>query len=151
MYFCLFTYGCFGSLLTAWGLSLFVVSSGYSLQWLLVAEHRLSSSVSVAHWGMWDLPGPGIKPVSLNYQADSLPLDHQGSPSICGCIFKPPHWIFKLLPVSPHCKFPPWYYPWQWSFEHILDSCLRDKSLVVELLGQILTRAAGLYQFPFRL
>ena len=48
----------------AWGLSLFAVSGGYSLQWLLVAEYRLSSSVSVAHWGMWDLPGPGIKPVS---------------------------------------------------------------------------------------
>ena len=29
---------------------------------------------------MWDLPGPGIKPVSSKWQADSLPLTHQGSP-----------------------------------------------------------------------
>ena len=27
-----------------------------------------------------DLPGPGIKPVSPELQADSLPLNHQGSP-----------------------------------------------------------------------
>lgn len=50
--------------------------------------------------------------------------------SICGCIFKPPHWIFKLLPVSPHWKLPPWY-PWQWCFVHMLDSYLRNKCLVV--------------------
>ena len=29
---------------------------------------------------MRDLPGPGIKPTSLHWQADSLPLSHQGSP-----------------------------------------------------------------------
>ena len=33
--------------------------------------------------GMWSLPGPGIKPDSLHCQADSHPVDHQGSP---GCI-----------------------------------------------------------------
>ena len=27
--------------------------------------------------GIWDHPGPGIKPVSLHWQAGSLPLDHQ--------------------------------------------------------------------------
>ena len=34
----------------------------------------------VAH-GMWNLPGPGIKPVSLHWKADSYPLYHQGSPA----------------------------------------------------------------------
>ena len=97
------------------GLSLFVVSGGYSLQYLWLAEAC----------GIFPDQGSNLCPP--HYQADSLPLDHQGSPSICGCIFKPPHWIFKLLPVSPHCKFPLWYYPWQWSFVHILDSCLRNK------------------------
>ena len=29
---------------------------------------------------LWDLPGPGIEPVSLHWQTDSQPLDHQGSP-----------------------------------------------------------------------
>ena len=28
---------------------------------------------------MWDLPGPRTEPVSLTWQADSLPLSHQGS------------------------------------------------------------------------
>ena len=27
----------------------------------------------------WDLPNPGIKPVSPELQADSLPLSHQGN------------------------------------------------------------------------
>ena len=33
-------------------------------------------------WGMWDLPGSGIKPLSpeLNWQVYSLPLSQQGSP-----------------------------------------------------------------------
>jgi len=32
----------------------------------LVAEHRLSGCVTWAYWshGMWDLPEPGIKPMS---------------------------------------------------------------------------------------
>ena len=133
IYFCLFTY------LWLRGLSLFVVSGGYSLQYLWLAEAC----------GIFPDQGSNLCP--SHYQADSLPLDHQGSPSICGCIFKPPHWIFKLLLVSPHCKFPLWYYPSQWSFVHILDSYLRNKPLIVELLGQILTHAPGLYQFPLRL
>ena len=29
---------------------------------------------------MWDLPGPGLEPTSLHWQADSQPLRHQGSP-----------------------------------------------------------------------
>ena len=31
-------------------------------------------------WSMWDLPRPGIKPVSRTLVADSLPLSHLGSP-----------------------------------------------------------------------
>ena len=53
----------------------------------LVVEHRLWStgSVVVVHRaellrGIWDLPGPGIEPVSPAWQADFYPLDHQGSP-----------------------------------------------------------------------
>ena len=30
--------------------------------------------------GMWNLPRPGIELMSLHWQADSYPLDHQGSP-----------------------------------------------------------------------
>ena len=29
---------------------------------------------------MWDLPRPGLEPLSLHWQADSRPLRHQGSP-----------------------------------------------------------------------
>ena len=29
---------------------------------------------------MWDLPGPGVEPMSPVLQANSLPLSHQGSP-----------------------------------------------------------------------
>ena len=53
----------------------------------LVAEHRLqtrrlSSCDARAQplRGMWDLPRPGLEPVSLHWQADSQPLRHQGSP-----------------------------------------------------------------------
>ena len=30
--------------------------------------------------GMWDRPGPGMEACPLHWQADSQPLDHQGSP-----------------------------------------------------------------------
>ena len=47
-------------------------------------EHRLSNSGTGAKllWRMRDLPGSGIKPLSpeLNWQVDSLPRSHQGSP-----------------------------------------------------------------------
>ena len=32
---------------------------------------------------MWDLPGPGIEPMSPVLAGSSLPLSHHGSPSIC--------------------------------------------------------------------
>ena len=44
-------------------------------------EHRFNTCGAQAYllYGMWDLPGPGIEPVSLHWKADSLPLSHQGS------------------------------------------------------------------------
>ena len=44
--------------------------------------HKLSSWGTWA-WllhGMWDLPRPGIKPISSALTGDSFPLNHQGSP-----------------------------------------------------------------------
>ena len=38
---------------------------------------------------MWTLPGPGIEPVSLHWQADSYPLGHQGSRAKLYFIFIP--------------------------------------------------------------
>ena len=32
--------------------------------------------------GVWDLPGPGIEPMSLAWQVDSLPLSHHGGPDL---------------------------------------------------------------------
>ena len=80
---------------TAHGLSLVEVGGSYSslvhrlsFQWLLIVEHGLWgawASVVVVHWllhRMWDLPRPGIETVfNLHWQADSLPLSCQGSPS----------------------------------------------------------------------
>ena len=37
--------------------------------------------VSVA-LGLWDLPRPGIEPVSVAWQGDSLPLTQEESPSL---------------------------------------------------------------------
>ena len=90
------------------GLSLVVESGGYSLLWctgfslrwllllqstgsrhvgfsscgLQVLERRLSSCGALAYLlrGMWDLPGPGLEPVSP--ALDSQPLRHQGSPTL---------------------------------------------------------------------
>ena len=58
---------------------------------------------------MWDLPGSGIKPCLLHWQADSLPLSHQESPQAWSC------WPIRLttawaLPVvkyfEHHCWSP---------------------------------------------
>ena len=56
--------------------------SGFSLQWLLVAEHRL---VIVEHGLSCSkaseiFPDQGLNPCLLPWQVDSLPLSHQGSP-----------------------------------------------------------------------
>ena len=47
---------------------------------------------------MWDLPGPGIEPPSADWQADSLPLSHQGSPLRS-------HWYVKMpLRLKPRVR-----------------------------------------------
>ena len=62
--------------------------TGHSFQWLLLqsAGSRAWSSVAVAHGlscsGVCGIfPGQGSNPRPLHWQADSLPLDHQGSPA----------------------------------------------------------------------
>ena len=61
--------------------------TGLSLSRPLAAEHRLQTrrlsycgSRAELLRGMWDLPRPGLEPMSLHWQADSQPLRHQGSP-----------------------------------------------------------------------
>ena len=72
------------------GATLSLWSRGFSLQWLLSLQSMgsrcsgFSSCGAQAQLvcGMWDLPRPGIKPLSLHQQADSLLLGHQGSPAL---------------------------------------------------------------------
>ena len=47
-------------------------------------EHRLRSCGSQAErsCSMWDPPDRGSNPCLLHWQADSLPLSHQGSPTV---------------------------------------------------------------------
>ena len=61
--------------------------AGFSLQWLLLpwstgsraqTQELWHIGLVVAPWALWDLPGLGIDPQPR--QADSLLLDHQGSP-----------------------------------------------------------------------
>ena len=104
----LFIFGVVGSVVAALGLSLAEASRGYSsllgagfsVQWLLLLwstgsrcsgfsscgspalEHWLSSCDSQA-WllhGMWDLPRPGIKPVSLALQGELVTTGPPGKP-----------------------------------------------------------------------
>ena len=44
----------------------------------VVAAGRLHShgTWALLLQGVWNLPGPGIEPVSLHWQVDSYPLDH---------------------------------------------------------------------------
>ena len=75
---------------TSWGYSL-LQCTGLSLRWpLLLLSKDFSSCGTWAQllWcraqllcGMWNLPRPGIEPVSLHWQANSYLLHHQGSPS----------------------------------------------------------------------
>ena len=63
---------------------------GFSLQLLLVAEHRLSgaqTSVVEAHGLSCPMaravfPDQGSHPYTLHWQADSYPLYYQGSPTV---------------------------------------------------------------------
>ena len=74
---------------TSWGYSLLQCTS-LSLRWLLLLLSKDFSSCGTwaqLLWyraqllcGMWNLPRPGIEPVSLHWQANSYPLQQQGSP-----------------------------------------------------------------------
>ena len=79
----------------------------------LAAEHRLQTcrlsncgSRAQLLRSMWDLPRPGLEPVSLHWQADSQPLRHQGSPCyyflICKQESKDSFWFW--IPFGP-CGF----------------------------------------------
>ena len=105
---CLFIFSCAGSLLLCVGFLWFAVSGGssllhrmgFSLQSLLLLRSMGSGRVGFHSCGLqalelrlsshgawaqllhdkWNLPGPGIKPMSLALPGDSYPLYHQGSP-----------------------------------------------------------------------
>ena len=72
-----------------WGPLFIAVHGPLTIAASLVAEHRLqarrlSSCGSRAQLlrGMWDLPRPGLEPVSPALKAGSQPLRHQGSPKV---------------------------------------------------------------------
>ena len=51
---------------------------------LVVAGGLLSCSARAQLFhGMWDLPGPGIEPMSPALAGNLYPLCHQGSPAQC--------------------------------------------------------------------
>ena len=50
------------------GLCVVAASKGYSL----VAEHKLEGAQAPLPCGLWDLPGPGIEPVSPALQRGQL-------------------------------------------------------------------------------
>ena len=70
--------------------SLFIAVHGpLTIAASLVAEHRLQTrrlsncgSRAQLLRGLWDLPRPGLEPVSPALAADSQPLRHQGSPCL---------------------------------------------------------------------
>ena len=86
----LFVYGCAGPSLAAHGLSLVLASEVYSV----VAAHRFQStgSVIVACGLIYPMacgifPDQGSNPCPLLQQADSLPLNHQGSQAPKAALF----------------------------------------------------------------
>lgn len=67
-------------------------------------EHKLcscSTQASLLH-SMWDLPRPGIEPVSPTLVAYSLTLSPQGSPSIqFWTTLRPLEYMFKTIKIEP--------------------------------------------------
>ena len=66
-----------------------VVKSYLTLATLWTVAHQTSLSMGFSRHEYWSelpfpspgyLPDPGIEPMSLSWQADSLPLSHLGSP-----------------------------------------------------------------------
>ena len=53
--------------------------------------------------GMWDLPNPGVKPMSPDWQVDSLPLSHQEVLMVLVCVslmISNIDFFFLLAPVG---------------------------------------------------
>ena len=68
--------------------SLYVMSDSFATPWTTACQAPLSMGSSREEYcsGLpcpppGDLPDPGIKPTSPVWQMDSLPLNHQGSPT----------------------------------------------------------------------
>ena len=64
--------------------ALWLQSMGFNGRGSQALEPRLSSCGPQALFlhDMWDLPGSGMELHLLHWQVDSLPLSHQGSPSL---------------------------------------------------------------------
>ena len=98
-----------------WGPLFIAVRGPLTIVASLVAEHRLQTrrlsncgSRAQLLRGMWDLPRPGLEPVSPALAGDSHPLRHQGSPYITFEIS-----VFKVL--IHECKLvqPLWKTVWR--------------------------------------
>ena len=86
-----------------WGPLFIAVHGPLTIAASLAAEHglqtrRLSNCGLQAESlrSMWDLPKPGLEPVSPHWQADSQPLHHQGSPYFHYFIFQVTYLFFCL-------------------------------------------------------
>ena len=92
-----------GLLLTGW-----VMSNSTTIPWAVAHQAPLPKGFSrQEYWGglpcpsPGDLPDPGIEPISPALQADSLALNHQGSPlSKSDSSFKT-HLIYIIFSVKP--------------------------------------------------
>ena len=100
IYLFIFIYGCVGSSFLCEGFSLVVASGGHSssrctglslLRPLLLRStgSRRAGSVIADHGPSCSaacgiFPDQGLNPCPLNWQADSQPLRHQGSPTLSG-------------------------------------------------------------------
>ena len=95
-----------------WGPLFIAVRRPLTVAASLVAEHRLQTrrlsnrgSRPQLLRGMWDLPRPGLEPVSPALAADSQPLRHQGSPLIISLIIHslPSYFWDRVWDWAPRC------------------------------------------------
>ena len=100
-----------------------VVAHGLSSCGSQALERRLSSCGTRAQLlhGMWDVPGPGLEPVSPALAADSQPLCHQGSPLIISYISHSLKHLANCLARRCHREVQ----------RYLLEKCL----FMVELVG----------------
>ena len=68
----------------------YVMPDSFVTMWTIARQAPLSVGVSRQEYtsglpfpSLGDLPHPGIKPIPPAWQMGSLPLSHQGSPSVC--------------------------------------------------------------------